>query len=120
MMLSGFRWTTFDLTSSLSGDWQQEIAATAADADFREFPRTPILSREGRDVKRIYRGRVHAAEVRQNLPWLYGLYRGHFSTWRRKSQMNPSWPPATTATASCSTSSAGPRCGSSATSTPTR
>src|SRR5580704_6392433 len=77
-MPSGFRWTTFDLTSSLSGDWQQEIAATAADADFREFPRTPILSREGRDVQRIYRGRVHAAAVRQNLPWLYGLYRGRF------------------------------------------
>ena len=77
-MPSGFRWTTFDLTSSLSGDWQQEIAATAAGADFREFPRTPILSREGRDVQRIYRGRVHAAAVRQNLPWLYGLYRGRF------------------------------------------
>jgi hypothetical protein len=29
-------------------------------------------------VQRIYRGRVHAAAVRQNLPWLYGLYRGRF------------------------------------------
>src|SRR5437763_10041786 len=77
-MPSGFRWTTFDLTSSPSGDWQPGIAATAAGADFREFPRTPILSREGRDVQRIYRGRVHAAAVRQNLPWLYGLYRGRF------------------------------------------
>jgi hypothetical protein len=77
-MPSGFRWTTFDLTSSLSGDWKQEIAATAADADFREFPRTPVLSREARDVQRIYRGRVHAAAVRQNLLWLYELYRGRF------------------------------------------
>jgi hypothetical protein len=77
-MPSGFRWTTFDLTSSLSGDWQQEIAATSADADFREFPRTPILSREGREVQYIYRGRVHAADVRRNLPWLYQLYRGRF------------------------------------------
>jgi hypothetical protein len=77
-MPSGFRWTTFDMTSSLSGDWQQEITATAADADFREFPRTPILSREGPNVQRIYRGRVHAPEVRQNLPWLYRLYRGAF------------------------------------------
>jgi hypothetical protein len=77
-MPSGFRWTTFDLTSSLCGDWQQEIAATAADADFHEFPRTPILSREGRDVHHIYRGRVHAADVRRNLPWLYRLYRGRF------------------------------------------
>jgi GNAT superfamily N-acetyltransferase len=78
VMPPGFRWTTFDLTSSLSGDWQQEIAATAADADFHQFPRTPILSREAQDVQRIYRGRVHAAEVRQNLPWLYRLYREHF------------------------------------------
>jgi hypothetical protein len=77
-MPSRFRWTTFDLTNNLSGDWQQEIAATAADADFREFPRTPILSREGQEVQRIYRGRVHAADVRRNLPRLYRLYRGQF------------------------------------------
>jgi hypothetical protein len=76
-MSSGFRWTTFDLTSSLSQDWQQEIAATAAGADFREFPRTPILSREARDVQGVYCGRVHAADVRRNLPWLYRLYREH-------------------------------------------
>jgi hypothetical protein len=77
-MPSGFRWTTFDLTSVLSGDWQQEIAAAASEADVREFPRTPILSRESQDVRHIFRGRVHAAQVRQNLPWLYRLYRGHF------------------------------------------
>jgi hypothetical protein len=29
-------------------------------------------------VRHVYRGRVHAAAVRQNLPWLYGLYRGRF------------------------------------------
>jgi hypothetical protein len=88
-MPSGFRWTTFDMTSSLSGDWQQEITATAADADFREFPRTPNLSREGPDVQRIYRGRVHAAEVRQNLPWLYRLYRGAFLDLARKVSNGP-------------------------------
>jgi hypothetical protein len=77
-MPSGFSWTTFDLTSRLSGDWQQEIATTAAGADFQEFPRTPILSREAQGVQRIYRGRVHSADVRRNLPWLYRLYREHF------------------------------------------
>jgi hypothetical protein len=77
-MASGFGWTTFDVTSSLSRDWRQEIAATAVGADFQQFPRTPILSREAPDVQRIYRGRVHAADVRQNLPWLYRLYREHF------------------------------------------
>ena len=80
MMPSGFRWTTFDLTSSLSRDWQQEIAATAADADFREFPRTPILSREGRDVQRVYRGRVHAAAVRTTCPGCMGSTGGDSST----------------------------------------
>ena len=67
-MRSGFRWTTFDLTSSLCGDWQQETAATAAEAEFREFPRTPLLSRESQDVQHIFRGRVHASDVRRNLP----------------------------------------------------
>jgi hypothetical protein len=66
------------LTSSLSADWQQQIAAAATEADFRRFPRTPILSRESRDVQHIFRGRVHATDVRRGLPWLYGLYRDHF------------------------------------------
>ena len=77
-MRPGFNWTTFDLTSQLPKDWHRDITETAVHADFREFPRTPILSRDSRDVQRIYRGRVHAAAVRQNLPWLYELYRGRF------------------------------------------
>lgn len=74
-MSLAFRWTTFDLASRLPGYWQHEIAATAAEADFREFPRTPILSRESQDVQHIFRGRVHASYVRRDLPWLYRLYR---------------------------------------------
>lgn len=50
----------------------------AAQADFRDFPRTPILSREAADVHHIPRGRVHADDVRRNLPWLYRLYREYF------------------------------------------
>jgi 2OG-Fe(II) oxygenase superfamily len=77
-MPSGFHWTTFDLTSVLPGDWQQAVAAAASKAEFREFPRTPILCRESQDVQHISRGRVHASDVRRNLPWLYRLYRDHF------------------------------------------
>ena len=50
----------------------------AADAEFREFPRTPILSREAPSVDSIPRGRVHADQVRDRLPWLYKAYRGEF------------------------------------------
>ncbi len=74
----GFRWATFDLTSELRAGWQEDIAAVAAGADFREFPRTPRLSRESAGVRHISRGRVHADQVRQKLPWLYQLYRGRF------------------------------------------
>jgi len=77
-MLPGFHWTTFDLASHLPADWQQEINATAKEADFRDFPRTPILSRESPEVFSIARGRVHGSDVRQGLPWLYGLYRSSF------------------------------------------
>ena len=77
-MLPGFHWTTFDLTSHLPRGWQREIAAAAKDADFRAFPRTPILSRESPEVLSIPRGRVHGADVRHGLPWLYGLYRSSF------------------------------------------
>jgi len=73
-----FRWTTFDLAGQLPGDWRSAIAATAATALFDSYPRTPILSREARDVAHIYRGRVRADEVRKRVPWLYQLYRGGF------------------------------------------
>ena len=63
---------------SLPPDWQREISTVAAEADFREFPRTPVLSREAPEVLRIPRGRVHADQVRDRLPWLYQAYRGEF------------------------------------------
>lgn len=74
----GFCWTTFDVTRQLPGDWQEEIGALATDADFREFPRTPVLSREAEHVVHVSRGRVHADQVQKALPWLYKLYRGYF------------------------------------------
>jgi 2OG-Fe(II) oxygenase superfamily len=77
-MSVGFRWTTFDLTSRLPENWQRDIGVVADEADFREFPRTPVLSREAENVARISRGRVHADRVRLSLRWLYGLYRGCF------------------------------------------
>jgi 2OG-Fe(II) oxygenase superfamily len=77
-MSLGFRWLTFDVTSRLPENWQHDIQVAAAEADFREFPRTPILSREAEHVEHISRGRVHASQVRVALPWLYRLYRGRF------------------------------------------
>lgn len=73
-----FRWTTFDVTRALPATWQAQIEAVAADADFRNFPRTPVLSREAPEVPHIARGRVHANQVRDRLPWLYREYRGDF------------------------------------------
>jgi hypothetical protein len=74
----GFRWTTFDVASRLPEGWQHDIGVAAVEAEFREFPRTPILSRESEDVQHIFRGRMHASDVRRNLPWLYRLYRERF------------------------------------------
>jgi 2-oxoglutarate-Fe(II)-dependent oxygenase superfamily protein len=72
-----FTYTSFDLTSQLPETWQDQILATADGADFRDFPPTPVLTREAEDVARIPRGRVHADQVKLRLPWLYELYRGH-------------------------------------------
>lgn len=77
-MRPGFHWTTFDLTSQLPEYWHRDIIETAADAEVREFPRTPLLSREAEDVSHILRGRVHADRVQSILPWLYQLYRNEF------------------------------------------
>lgn len=73
-----FCWTTFDVTSHLPRGWQEDVAALTAEADYREFPRTPVLSREAEHVAGISRGRVHADQVRLGLPWLYRCYREEF------------------------------------------
>lgn len=77
-MLPRFRWITFDVSDLLPPDWQPDVLAVAAEADFREFPRTPILTREAATVSRVHRGRVHANQVRLGLPWLQALYHDEF------------------------------------------
>jgi hypothetical protein len=77
-MTARFRWTTFDLNGYLPAGRQQDVRAVADDADFRDFPRTPVLSREGTEVETIPRGRVHADQVRERLPWLYSSNRKEF------------------------------------------
>ena len=77
-MLPRFRWITFDVSDLLPSGWQQDVRELATDADFRDFPRTPVLSREAAYVSRISRGRVHADAVRSRLSWLHGLYVGPF------------------------------------------
>jgi len=77
-MLLDSRVIPFDVTGQFPEGWQEDIGAVAAEADSRAFPRTPILSREAADVTHITRGRVHATQVQQRLPWLYKLYRDHF------------------------------------------
>jgi 2-oxoglutarate-Fe(II)-dependent oxygenase superfamily protein len=77
-MLSRFHWTTFDLNDILPAGWLRDVSEVAGDADFREFPRTPVLSREAPNVLRIPRGRVHADHVQRTLPWLHEFYRDLF------------------------------------------
>ncbi len=84
-----FGWTTFDVTGLLPAGWQQEVVAAAAGADFREFPRTPVLSREAEQVAGISRGRVHADQVRRELPWLDRLYRGYLLELAEKTCAEP-------------------------------
>lgn len=84
-----FRWTTFDLNGSLPPGWQRSVRAAAVQADFRHFPRTPVLSREAPDVAGVSRGRVHADQVRERLPWLHRAYRGEFLEMAREACTEP-------------------------------
>jgi len=77
-MLPTFQWTTFDVTGILPPRWRQDILDIAADADVRDFPLTPVISREAADVRHITRGRVHAGQVDRELPWLSRFYRAEF------------------------------------------
>jgi hypothetical protein len=75
---TAFHWITFDVRDLLPHLWQHDAIAVAHEADFRDFPRTPLISREGPKVATISRGRVHADGVRRRLPWLYEFYHGQF------------------------------------------
>jgi 2OG-Fe(II) oxygenase superfamily len=77
-MMPRFGWTTYDVSGLLPATWRQDVKRVAAVADFRNFPRTPILSREATQVDEVPRGRVHADQVQRGLPWLHQFYRGHF------------------------------------------
>lgn len=77
-MLPHFHWTTFDVKRLLPENWQEEVEKAAIEADFRDYPRTPVLSREAESVAHVTRGRVHAEKVQQRLHWLYKLYRHDF------------------------------------------
>ncbi len=84
-----FRWTTFDVNDLLPRGWRRDVVTLARDGDFRLFPRTPVLSREAAGVPGIPRGRVHADQVRQRLPWLHELYRGAFLDLARQACAEP-------------------------------
>jgi hypothetical protein len=77
-MLPTFQWTSFDVDGMLPPTWRQDVAAVAAEADFRDFPRTPRLTREADHVQHIARGRVHADQVMDGLAWLCELYGSGF------------------------------------------
>ena len=77
-MLKTFGWAAFDVAWMLPGDWQQAARRTAGAAEVRPFGRTPLISREADDVQQVVRGRVHADQVANGLPWLCALYRGAF------------------------------------------
>jgi glutamate synthase (NADPH) small chain len=69
-MPSRFRWTTFDLTDTFPPEWQRDVLMVAADADFRNFPRTPVLSREGPDVSYITQIHPMPPDTRHpSTPW---------------------------------------------------
>ncbi len=73
-----FCWTAFDVTAMLPSHWRQDVRAATAGSDDRDFPRTPVISREAEDVQHVTRGRVHADRVASQLPWLRELYRTGF------------------------------------------
>jgi 2OG-Fe(II) oxygenase superfamily len=77
-MPTNFSWSEFNVTDRLPQGWQQDIGELTSEADYRDFPRTPVLSREAENVTHINRGRVHADQVQQRLPWLDKLYRSDF------------------------------------------
>ena len=119
-MLPTFWWTTFDVSGMFPSNWKTTVRKVADEADFRYFPRTPVISREAVDVDHIRRGRVHADQVENGLPWLPKLYRFRSFSTGLSAWLGIVWlgPPRIIVTVWFSTSSAVRKCDSNVTSTP--
>jgi hypothetical protein len=77
-MIDRFSWRSFDLRSILPDGWKAEILCVAAAATGRTLSPRHSTSREGDPNLRIPVLTVAGTVVRQQLPWLYGLYHGLF------------------------------------------
>jgi 2OG-Fe(II) oxygenase superfamily len=93
--LPPFHWTGFDVTLALPANWQEQIRHVALrHAHVKQFPPTPLLTREAPDVTGIHRGRVRADVVKRELRWLYDLYRSKFTELARIAAGEPVAPAA--------------------------
>ena len=76
-MLDRFSWRSYDLRSILPVDWQDQILATARRAVSKTIHPVSVTSREGNPDLEITLLSVHGDVIREQLPWLHNLYKGH-------------------------------------------
>ena len=74
-----FSWRTFDVTAFMRPGWDEQVLTVAREAATVRDLRPPhVTSREAPDIKPLTIRGVAADRVRDQLPWLEGLYRGLF------------------------------------------
>ncbi len=77
-MLDRFSWRSYDLTSTLHQQWQEDILIVAKDATSKILRPRSVTSREGDRNLKIRVQTTNGKVVRERLPWLYELYHGVF------------------------------------------
>lgn len=89
-MLDRFSWRSYDLSTVLPARWQDSIMELAnRRASNRVLMPTHSTSREARDVERLPVSSVSGEALRDELPWLYELYKGLFRDLAQLGSLEP-------------------------------
>jgi hypothetical protein len=76
--LDRFSWKSYDINTILPTDWQKQILGLSEKASIKTITPKSVTSREGDHNLKIDIMGVNGHMVREELPWLYELYKNYF------------------------------------------
>ncbi len=88
-MLDRFSWRSYDLETILPSGWQSLILKVSEEAVAKTLKPRSVTSREGDPDLSIPALTVNGEVVRQQLPWLYDLYKQLFRDLAQLSSLEP-------------------------------
>ena len=100
--MNQFKWTTFDVRSSMPAGWEESLIETARrHGQRRKVSTGNVTSREAQGDRELEIRNVSPAVLETELPWVSRLYGTLFSSWLSLRRTNPCRSPVTRGTRPC-------------------